>query len=69
MRLFVVVLTVAELVIGQRGPLSSRGFSSLFGNVQRVGDQLLESVKEAGKIASVLAGDAHDALKTVKNFN
>lgn len=55
--------------LGHRGNQNGRGFTSLFGQVQRVGDQLFQSVgekvKEAGKVAQVLAGDAQDAMKTV----
>jgi ABC-type sugar transport system substrate-binding protein len=62
-------LNSAPAVLAHRG--ESRGFSSIFGQVQRVGDQWVqtvkESVQEAGNVAKILAGDAKDALKTVQN--
>ena len=63
--LLATLFVIANIAFGQRGEQNGRGFSSLFGQVQRVGDQLFESVKEAGKVAQVLAGDAKDAIKTV----
>lgn len=54
---------------GQRG--RGRGFaSSLFGHMHQAGSRLMQSVQngmeEAGKVAQVLAGDATDAIKTVR---
>ena len=47
--------------------------SALFGQVQQVGSQWMQSVNErmgeAGKVARVLAGDASDAIKTVRYFS
>ena len=52
---------------------SHRGFgSSLWGQVSQVGSQWLKSVQnsvdEIGKVASVLAGDATDAVNTVSKL-
>ena len=52
---------------------SHRGFgSSLWGQVSQVGSQWVKSVQnsvdEIGKVASVLAGDATDAVNTVSKL-